>query len=219
VASRSVKAKIAWGIGLPAVALIAIYLAPLLRTHPEQDACTFGSVSNERYRELLAKAKRQQHLDWQKAIWDDYKAGVLLNERFDRLNGDLTTVDEKIAAMHALLRSIGAEYRRPWSSPTDPYGDAVKSGGVAGFHYLLDINRIGRFSPIWRTAAVNGVITSWGNEKGSASDSVRYKRGTISFAVAFPSPLDYYPFIERSPLGEACPGVPTREQVPLLSPE
>jgi hypothetical protein len=211
-----IKVKIVVVLCLLVVALIAVHLTPLVRTYPEQDGCMFGTVSNERYGELLAKAKRQEHVDWRNVIWDDYKAGVLLNERFDHISSDLTTVDEKIAAMHALLRSIGAEYRRPWLSPTDPYGAAVKSGGVAGFYYHHDINRIGIFSPIWRTAVVSGVIYSWGSEKGSSSDSVRYKRGTISFAVAFPSPL-HYPFAERSPLGETCPHVPTLEQAPLLS--
>jgi hypothetical protein len=211
------KVKFSRGFGLFVLALVVAHLVPLLWTHSEQDACTFGPVSNERYRELLAKAKRQGPIDWRSVRWEDYKAGVLLNEQFDRLSSDLTTVYEKIAAMHALLRATGAEYRGVSWSPVDAYRDAVRRGGIAGFRYHLDVNRVWIFSPIWRTAAVSGVIYSWGSEKGSSSDSIRYKRGVVSFAVAFPSPL-HYPFTERPPLGEACPSVPTPEQAPLLSP-
>jgi hypothetical protein len=50
-----------WFRGLVALvgAAIAAHVAPLLATHSEQDNCSFGAISNERYRALLAEAKRK----------------------------------------------------------------------------------------------------------------------------------------------------------------
>ncbi len=45
------------------VALI-LHTVSLLDTHPDQDECAFGPVSNQRYRELLADAEKYQWRNW-----------------------------------------------------------------------------------------------------------------------------------------------------------
>lgn len=45
------------------VALI-LHTVSLLDTHPDQDECAFGPVSNQRYRELLAEAEKYQWRNW-----------------------------------------------------------------------------------------------------------------------------------------------------------
>jgi hypothetical protein len=210
--SVAMKPRTKWIIALAVVVvLMGAYVAPLLRNYPEQDSCSFGPVSNERYRELLSDAKRRQATTWPALVRDDYKASVLLNERFDDLGRDLTTVYEKIAAMHAILRALNADYRAAWSGQ-DPYQAAMRSGGIAGFTYHIDINHLGLFAPIWRRAQFNGVISAGGIQAGNRTDPVRYSRGVVSFGVLFPKLIETYQFEPRSPFGEVCPLVPTPEQ-------
>jgi hypothetical protein len=113
------KVRARW-IVLAAVALlIGDHLAPLLVTHSDQDTCTFGPVSNERYRALLAEARRRQATTWARIPWDSQRAATLLNERFDDLSHSMASIYERLAAMHAITRAaeIIAELSRESLTP------------------------------------------------------------------------------------------------------
>lgn len=100
-----------------------------------QDNCSFGSVSNARYREILDEAKRREAGAWR--VHDKPPAGVTgwqwarsgaIEARFDDLTVGMTSVTERIAAMHAIMRARGAIYRgvSVWfpDPPAETFGDA-----------------------------------------------------------------------------------------------
>src|SRR5262245_10286385 len=97
-----------WIFAAIVLGLLGAHFGPLLVRHPTQDACSFGPLSNERYRELLAEARRRTPR-WRPLPWDDREAGTLLNERFDDLSRGMTSVYERLAVMHAMLRALGAD--------------------------------------------------------------------------------------------------------------
>lgn len=202
------------------VVLIGAHVAPLLITHPEQDACSFGPVSNARYRELLSEAKRRQGSIWPPLVRDQYKASVLLKARFDDLIGRSTNVYERIAGMHAILRALGADYRRASSGRFDPYERSMQFPGVVGFDYHIDINRLGFFGLFWRRGLLVGNIASSDiKDPGQTTSTVRVQQGDISIAAIFPKLLETYHFVPRSEFGEVCPPVPTPEQAERFTPE
>ena len=72
-------------------------IRPLIWTFPEQDTCSFGPVSNERYRELLAIAKREKTSEV--ANQSPRERQNAHQRRFDRLLESTDgSVYEKIAA-------------------------------------------------------------------------------------------------------------------------
>jgi hypothetical protein len=216
IAGQAMTSRAKWILAVVIVVVaIGAYLAPLLVTHPEQDTCAFGPVSNARYRELLAEAKRRQATTWPPLVRDDYQAGALLNQRFDDLSRGMTSVYERIAAMHAVVRALGADYRRAVSRGDDPYESTPR--GLVIFAYHLDMNRVGLFAPIRRRVLLFGNISAGGLRVAHSTMPHRYERGEISFAALFPKLLEKYQFEPRSELGEACPATPTEEQVPRFT--
>lgn len=112
---------------------LALYLgwrfgAPYFDTHPEQDACEFGPVSNARYRELLAEARKRSETVWPQlkgaqlkpadnlrhdTIWPPSNGAQLeqgdnLRIRIADLTAGTTSLEERIAGMHAVMRETGA---------------------------------------------------------------------------------------------------------------
>src|ERR1700687_5986742 len=69
---RFIKRRWVW-IVIAGSVLVGLHVAPLLVTHPEQDACSFGPVSNETYRNLLHEARQKQATSWPSLPWDDRK--------------------------------------------------------------------------------------------------------------------------------------------------
>jgi hypothetical protein len=199
------------------IVAVGAHLAPLLVTHPEQDTCAFGPVSNARYRELLAEAKRRQATTWPPLVRDDYQAGAVLNQRFDDLSRGMTSVYERIAAMHAVVRALGADYRGATARGGDPYAAANRPGSVVGFVYHLDMNRAGLFAPIRRRALLFGNIATGGGFITRDSSPRRYGKGDMSFTALFPKWLETYQFEPRSEYGEICPAIPTEEQAPRFT--
>lgn len=195
------------------LALLVTHFALQIDWHWDQDACTFGPVSNARYRELLAEAKRKRRTQWPPLVRDDYKASVLLNARFDDLSRNLASVYERLAAMHAILRALGANYRRPASHSPDPY-EKLPWGGYFSFYYQVDINRLGFFAPILRRGELIGGVYAPGRVamKGNPTDPTRYERGAVSFTVHFPKLIDGPAYVPRLASGAICPPVPAPEQ-------
>jgi hypothetical protein len=199
------------------VALVAIYFGPLLITHPAQDACTFGTVSNERYRQLLAEAKRRQATTWPALVWDNKKTMDLLNQRVDDLSRGTTSVYERLAAMHAVVRALGGDYRRTQHDREDPFGSQNHSG-IVSYDYHVDSNGLGFFSPIWRQMWVIGYLVFDSNAARTiVQDRSRAGPGNIDFVVSFPTLFDSYIIIPRSKYGESCPRLPDAALAERLS--
>jgi hypothetical protein len=180
--------------------LAAAYVAPFLMTYSEQDDCTFGPVSNKQYLEYLSHAKNLtseiNSLSWRNQAKD------LLNGAFEKLVNQQPSIYERIAAMHALLRALGAQYRNTNDMRyADPYVKIARTGGFVGFNYILDVNRIGIFSPIRREAWIAAELTGPGDFYRGPVPSVT---GDIRFVVNHPTlePRS----IDRAP--EQCPPVP-----------
>jgi hypothetical protein len=198
------------------VALVGIYFGPLLITHPAQDACTFGTVSNERYRQLLAEAKRRQATTWPALVWDNKKTMALLNKRVDDLSGGTTSVYERLAAMHAVVRALGGDYRQTEADVENPFGSQNRSG-LVGYDYHVDLNGVGFFAPIWRHMWVIGTLVFNAHGGSIVQDRRRSQPGNIDFIVWYPSFFDSYITVERSKFGESCPRLPDAALVERLS--
>ena len=193
-----------------AVVLIVVggYFFPLLNTHPSQDDCTFGTVSNTRYRQLLAEAKRRQAATWPALVWDNKKTMALLNQRVDDLSRGATSAYEHLAAMHAVMRALGGDYRRTGHDQEDPYENGKRTRPVS-YEYNIDANGIGFFSPIRRQLWVISylVLDSYA-ARNIIQDRSRAQPGNIDFLVWLPTLFDSYIIVPRSKFGESCPRLP-----------
>jgi hypothetical protein len=198
------------------VFLIDIYFGPLLITHPAQDGCTFGTVSNAHYRQLLAEAKRRQATTWPSLVWDNKKTMGLLNERVDDLSRGTTSVYERLAAMHAVMRALGGDYRQTGADSENPFGSQNRSG-IVSYHYHVDLNGLGFFAPIWRHMWVIGTLVFNAKGGGIVQDRRRSEPGDIDFIVWFPSFFDTYVTRPRSKFGESCPRLPDAALAERLS--
>lgn len=99
-----------------------IYVLPLVRNFAAQDACTFGSVDNARYRELLSTAKALErnttsvvsHVDPQGSAYQSptpRAKDAELARRFALVRPpDDDTITGRIAAMHAIMRGMNAVF-------------------------------------------------------------------------------------------------------------
>lgn len=115
------------------VALVALFCAwTVAREWPlislgwgrGQDDCSFGTVSNARYRELLAHARKLEG-----RLGDPFLANIPglgggsgLQHRFDMLSSEMTSVEERIAAMHALMRAAGTQFYWLYPDEQSPFG-------------------------------------------------------------------------------------------------
>ena len=101
------------------------------------DDCTFGNVSNARYRELLWRAR------WQHWVWDTFRftspfadrgqdhqaANENLKRRVLDVSSGTDNPQELIAAFHAVMRSLGANLVRRTESGNAKY-DLYTSGDL-----------------------------------------------------------------------------------------
>lgn len=198
----------------PAIMMVlaSVYSGPLLLTYianSEQDECSFGTVSNAQYRDYLRRAKELSSKTPGSFSSDDHQASARFNELFEKLIDGKPSVYERVAASHALLRSFGAQYRNTNGTRPDPYETIARKGGVVGFSYYLDINRLGvaLFNPfliLGRTTYIFANLTGPGDfYRGPVSSVV----GDIRFSVSYPV-FDTRPPIDRAP--ENCPLVPSQ---------
>jgi hypothetical protein len=138
----------------PFIGLVGVWLFTLLYDPaPAQDNCAFGSVSKSDFQRMLAKAKRQ---DW--AVWPGLSNGIFwpsvhtqavtvmppvdkvtnakLLSFISRLTSKSPSTNERLAAIHALMRSMHAEYTSVSEIPDLAQHGKVLSSKVY-FTYLL----------------------------------------------------------------------------------
>jgi hypothetical protein len=193
------------------LAAIAADYAPLLNGHDEQDDCVFGPVSNADYRAYLARAKAQLGATAPSIDLDSRALALRLDGLFENLSRDRADIYSRIAIMHAVLRSAGAEYRNTNGTDidegrSDPFLKAANGALIVSFHYLLDVNRLWIFALWPREAWVIGSLAG-PQYKRPVGPWAPKRPGGIAFVVNGPS------LLER-PLGfavrrdGACPPIP-----------
>jgi hypothetical protein len=192
---------------------IAVYFWPMLSTHPEQDECTFGPVSNQEYRRLLRDARPYY---WKALIsfsWDRTSNEQLLKQFFQGLTPASASIYQRIASAHAVLRSLGAEYRGTPAGDAygrgDPFGEAARKGGVVTIQYILDVNKLGLISPFPRDAGIS--VTVSGPKKSALHDLDPLKQGEVRIKMNTPSIMHGPDPIVTWPPKGACPLVPMTE--------
>lgn len=200
--------RIKWAF-IVILVLVAAHFIPLAFTNSAQDSCSFGPVSNARYRGLLAEAKQRQATQWPPVVWRS-EMSEELNRRFAELAPKPASVFEKIAVMHAVLRALGAEYNRTGPEVDDPYINATSRGGNVVFQYLLDLNRLGYFAPVWRDMSIYGFFVA-AQPKAKTSLNPHGKLGSFNFIARFPNWLDGPVKDWKSKFGGYCPRVPSPE--------
>ena len=191
--------KARWIIGAVAVGLIAGHVGPLLLTHSEQDACSFGDVSNKEYRLFLSMASIGS---WRPFMWwSDGGATLQLERNYRELLPNSPSTAMKIAVAHAVLRALGAEFRR-FDDSYSPNPDA-KIQRMFQYQYLLDINRLFYFSPIlrnmWISVSVDNPLQTLPKE-GSFSD--------LRIAAYLPNLIEGVHQADRNSEPLTCPPIP-----------
>ena len=210
-ASRKPALVIAIVGALATAYLIWRFAAPIMDTRPEQDDCSFGPVTNQTYRYLLADAKRRTANQWEPLSGDEAEIGKRLSRRIADLSAELQSMPEQIAAFHAVMRAMGAfvDYPRH-PAPLPP------SKQYPGASYAMAAAGLGKFDLVDRYAAIM--------VEYSYDDRVRDTSGPFTARVAFPSFLgrmlrtgvgvaDYLP---RN-AGISCPNVPTAARIEELA--
>jgi hypothetical protein len=167
--------------------------------HPEQDACQFGPVTNTEYGAMLSKAQSIQRWTW----LPQKSAERVLLQQFLKVSDNSPSPYVKIAAMHAVFRALGADFRNITGG--FGYASVAQRGGIVGFSYALPVPRIGVMSlpaNAWLIGVLNGPM--------HVSEAASYRKGGFSFIVHFPNPIDQIPnVLGRGP--DACPPVPPNE--------
>jgi hypothetical protein len=195
--------------------LIVLWLLTFVDPAPAQDDCAFGSVSKAEYLQLLRQAKAQ---DW--TVWPGLSNGLFsaservpsrstlplesstakeLRKFISELTPADAPADQQLAAAHALMRSIGAEYVRVSNVP-----DFRKNGQITtayvNFQYFLPQRRFAPlclFCLIWRYTTI---AIAFRHEIAAGTYALR------GVNVAH-SGLDYDPEKTRN-IADACPAFP-----------
>jgi hypothetical protein len=200
--------------GVIAIAGLVLHAVLLLDTHPEQDECAFGPVSNGRYRELLAEAEKYQSHNWPFIVWSDATLQRLLTAQFAAATSEASTTYEKIATMHAILRGIGADflYREP---ANDPFGQTAERGGWVSFGYQINVDRLALFYPGGRKAWLIGSLAGPKRSSSLTDFDRKHPQGDLHFVAHYPNPIDPIPdVLHRGP--QSCPGVPNADHEPFF---
>lgn len=161
---------------LLAILSLASLLLCTLPVPASQNDCRIGTVDPEAYRRIAAEVAQMPEVDWAAVHrqWAEIEAraarlrtqgiegireaqklprreevlGEPLAERLRLLLGRYGRTDEKIAAMHALMRSIGAEFTSAFIDPESPSPSGFK--GKAHYYYKMDANQTSLYRPVCR---------------------------------------------------------------------
>jgi hypothetical protein len=198
-ASGLVMRKTRWVAAAAVVGLTGAHFVPLLFTHAEQDACSFGTVSNEEYRALLGKARASLGRWRPFQTWSGEGVSLQLSRKYQELLPDAPSSAMKIAVAHALLRSLGADFRY-FTGGKAPAPDAkLRSASI--YYYLLDVNRLFYFSLFPRDMLV---IVSFHNPP--LAESEPDARSELRITVHLPNLIEWRP-VDRGP--STCPPIPS----------
>lgn len=184
---------------LGTIILAGLYLYyPLFFTNSDQDTCAFGEISNSNYEILLMTAKA----DKIELTWRDDIASAQLTDAYRNLVGGDETLNRKIAAAHALMRSFGSRLVS-FKDSVNPNSKA-KEQQIVWYFYELDVNRLHHFALFFRTAVIVVSFTRVSTPTGNAPI---YEDRII---VHLPTLLDRPYRIEPNERNvDRCPPLPT----------
>jgi hypothetical protein len=162
---------IALAVGVPPL----IWLMSFIDTTPEQNDCAIGSVTKEQFQRLLREAKAQDWTVWpglSNGIFEPSDRGIkqpwpnLRRRQGEQLLSHIKelivdhSADAQLAAAHAVMRSIGAEYGRAWVRPDfRPNGQLVSA--KITFEYYVPQARFAPFCVLclpWPTTSLQIVF-------------------------------------------------------------
>lgn len=196
----------AWHLALLCCAIL--YFGPITQTYPEQDSCSFGSVTNEEYLAMLREAKKDAFV-----LLIKMNAFSTTNQRtrYDHTRFDAyfrkhvqssDNVEKMVAGMHAAMRAIGAwhiessfKYRKKPYAGRD-FGASFTYGIVA-----QDLRELRFWDLIFRYAKV---LSSIRRDVGS---SLFYLSPPNAAGVSFVS-LKNLPRVGEKKPKQPCPVVP-----------
>ncbi len=209
---RSFKGAVLASVGALAIAaLLTPFLANWATPHPEQDECSFGPVTNAEYRRMLAEATALYKGRWFWQMSPGYNKA--LSDQYLAITANQVSPYIKIAAIHAVMRAWGAEFRNVGD---DAFSLIAKAGGGSiSFNYSLAVPRFGLVAlpgDTWFIGSLNGPPTAT-----MKSDANRFRQGHVDFVTWFPNPFDP---IQDSALQRTkllCPPVPPSELEPLFT--
>ena len=187
-----------WIIGALAVGLIAMHIKPLVQMHSEQDKCSFGSISNEEYRSLLARDGLGK---WRPFTLSDDSVSQQLNQKYDELIPNAPSIATKVATAHALMRALGAEFRRF----DDLKSQNPNTTGQRRFRYeyILDTNRLFYFSPLLRNMLI---LVSIDNPVLDADHQI--SSGDLRIIAFLPNLEEGSHQVAKNSEQQACPPIP-----------
>jgi hypothetical protein len=101
--------------------MVALSWPATSRSADDQDACRIGAVAPDEYRAIAAESAALPAVDWQEIHGDplgvsedlENRVAAAIRDRIHAVIAARESSDQKVAAMHAVLRSIGAESRGP----------------------------------------------------------------------------------------------------------
>lgn len=215
-----------WIVGLlgSMLAIAGLYMWPRFYIANNQDECSFGPVSNARYRDILKDVERRQSTTWPQFIIPHFRTDELnyrlreeLMRRFYEMRPDGASIYEEIATMHAVMRGLNARYIdfissvRPMESEIKPYPWYYQLDGAD--HGFLNLPALLFYR--WTNLTFFLVLKPTDNYRskiGSNGKSVlvptRFKPGDWYLSVRVPpNPLEPEMQIGEIP----CPSVPTAE--------
>lgn len=178
----------------------------------DQDACRLGAVSPEDYQAIAVEIASQPTIDWQEVRsragkHDDVEEVVeaALRGRIQDVIASRENSDQEVAAVHALMRSLGAEFI--WTDLVRLYRDPGLRW-AAVYHYRIDVNRLGVPRP-WRP---------WGRiDIVFPMDDLSQTMGDL-YQVAFHIPVPFSPSLSgrKEDLSQirACPQIPAETDLP-----
>lgn len=173
--------------------------------------CSFGPVSNGRYRELLAEAKRRQGSTWPPFHFEPNRGSApstVLEQRFAELTRGMVSVHERLAASHAILRAHGAIYLTSYPDAATPI-DKIDRGLVLGYVHNRSFNVFELYLPRDRF-----YVRFWAQRSGSM-DVGEYRRDFASneFSFHYSRPNLFYDTGEQpgSEVNPWCPPVPSEQ--------
>ena len=142
--------------------MVAVTCAATSRSADDQDSCRIGAVSPEEYRTIAAGIAALPAINWQE-IHDDALGlsedlekvvAAAIRDRIQTAIASRASSDQKVAAMHAVLRSIGAEFAWVDLIHTDMEPD-YRRAPAAVYHYRIDVNRLGVLRPMFRWGRID----------------------------------------------------------------
>lgn len=154
VGAIAIFSLIALLLGMP----LTIWLLSYIDIAPEQNDCAFGSITKTEYQRLLREARAQDWTVWpglSNGIFEPSDRGIKQPWRdMERRQGEqllryikLLTVDDspdaQLAASHAVMRSMGAEYGKAWITPDFRQNGRLVSASLSFDYYLPQA----RFAP------------------------------------------------------------------------